>query len=103
MSDKAWRQVSVTALECLGQRCPLLAECFPEKARATAREADVVVTNHAMLGIAAMGSPGVLPEHDVLVVDEAHELADRVTAAATVDLSVPAIESAARPRGGTAA
>ncbi|WP_353709544.1 ATP-dependent DNA helicase [Cellulosimicrobium sp. ES-005] len=96
VSDKAWRQVSVTALECLGQRCPLLAECFPEKARATAREADVVVTNHAMLGIAAMGSPGVLPEHDVLVVDEAHELADRVTAAATVDLSVPAIESAAR-------
>ncbi|MDF2808071.1 MAG: ATP-dependent helicase [Cellulosimicrobium sp.] len=96
VSDKAWRQVSVTALECLGQRCPMLAECFPEKARATAREADVVVTNHAMLGIAAMGSPGVLPEHDVLVVDEAHELADRVTAAATVDLSVPAIESAAR-------
>jgi len=86
----------VTALECLGQRCPLLAECFPEKARAAAREADVVVTNHAMLGIAAMGSPGVLPEHDVLVVDEAHELADRVTAAATVDLAVPAIESAAR-------
>ncbi|SDG09403.1 ATP-dependent DNA helicase DinG [Cellulosimicrobium cellulans] len=96
VSDKAWRQVSVTALECLGQRCPLLAECFPERARAAAREADVVVTNHAMLGIAAMGSPGVLPEHDVLVVDEAHELADRVTAAATVDLSVPAIESAAR-------
>ena len=96
VSDKAWRQVSVTALECLGQRCPLLAECFPEKARAAAREADVVVTNHAMLGIAAMGSPGVLPEHDVLVVDEAHELADRVTAAATVDLAVPAIESAAR-------
>lgn len=96
VSDKAWRQVSVTALECLGQRCPLLAECFPEKARGAAREADVVVTNHAMLGIAAMGSPGVLPEHDVLVVDEAHELADRVTAAATVDLSVPAIESAAR-------
>ncbi|MFC8921532.1 ATP-dependent DNA helicase [Cellulosimicrobium sp. NPDC057127] len=96
VSDKAWRQVSVTALECLGQRCPLLAECFPERARASAREADVVVTNHAMLGIAAMGSPGVLPEHDVLVVDEAHELADRVTAAATVDLSVPAIEGAAR-------
>nr|WP_241744303.1 ATP-dependent DNA helicase [Cellulosimicrobium arenosum] len=96
VSERAWRQVSVTALECLGQKCPLLAECFPDRARSAAREADVVVTNHAMLGIAAMGSPGVLPEHDVLVVDEAHELADRVTAAATVDLSVPAIEGAAR-------
>nr|WP_284295123.1 ATP-dependent DNA helicase [Luteimicrobium album] len=96
VSDRAWRQVSVTALECLGTRCPLLAECFPERARHSAREADVVVTNHAMLGVAASGSPGALPEHDVLVVDEAHELADRVTASATVELSVPAIEHAAR-------
>src|SRR5690606_8947985 len=77
--DKAWRQVSVTKLECLGGKCPLLAECFPEQARARAREADVVVTNHAMLGIAATGSPGLLPEHDVVIVDEAHELVDRVT------------------------
>ncbi|WP_100424079.1 ATP-dependent DNA helicase [Sediminihabitans luteus] len=96
VSDKAWRQISVTALECLGQRCPMLDGCFPEAARATAREADVVVTNHAMLGIAASGSPVVLPEHSVVVVDEAHELSDRVTAAATVDLSVPTIEHAAR-------
>jgi ATP-dependent DNA helicase DinG len=94
--DRAWRQVSVTALECLGNRCPLLDQCFPERARAAAREADVVVTNHAMLGIAASGSPGVLPEHDVVVVDEAHELAERVTAAATVDLSITSVEHAAR-------
>ncbi|MFE7408661.1 ATP-dependent DNA helicase [Isoptericola sp. NPDC057559] len=94
--DRAWRQVSVTALECLGNRCPLLTECFPEHARAAAREADVVVTNHAMLGIAVSGSPGVLPEHDAVVVDEAHELAERVTAAATVDLSLTVVEHAAR-------
>ena len=94
--DRAWRQVSVTSLECLGLKCPLLAECFPERARAAAREADVVVTNHAMLGIAASGSPHVLPEHGVVVVDEAHELADRVTSAATVDLSLTTIEHAAR-------
>ncbi|GAA1732726.1 ATP-dependent DNA helicase [Isoptericola hypogeus] len=94
--DRAWRQVSVTAMECLGNRCPLLTECFPERARATAREADVVVTNHAMLGIAASGNTGVLPEHDTVVVDEAHELAERVTASATVDLSITVMEHAAR-------
>ena len=94
--DRAWRQISVTSLECLGQRCPLIEECFPEQARTLAREADVVVTNHAMLGIAATGSPNVLPEHSVVVADEAHELADRVTAAATVELSVASIEHAAR-------
>ena len=96
VSDRAWRQVSVTAMECLGGVCPMLAQCFPEAARARSREADVVVTNHAMLGIAASGSPGVLPEHHVLVVDEAHELADRVTAQATAELSMPTIEQAAR-------
>jgi ATP-dependent DNA helicase DinG len=96
VSDRAWRQVSVTSLECLGQRCPLLDECFPERARATARAADVVVTNHAMLGIAASGSTHVLPEHQVLVVDEAHELADRVTAQSTAELSVLTVEHAGR-------
>jgi ATP-dependent DNA helicase DinG len=96
VSDRAWRQVSVTSLECLGQRCPLLEECFPEKAKAAARSADVVVTNHAMLGIAASGSTHVLPEHDVLVVDEAHELADRVTAQSTAELSVGSVEHAGR-------
>nr|WP_253869356.1 ATP-dependent DNA helicase [Promicromonospora umidemergens] len=94
--DRAWRQVSVTAMECLGGKCPMLAECFPDKARTISRDADVVVTNHAMLGIAATGSPGILPEHDVVVVDEAHELTDRVTSSATVDLSMASVENAAR-------
>ncbi|KGM15477.1 hypothetical protein N867_08200, partial [Actinotalea fermentans ATCC 43279 = JCM 9966 = DSM 3133] len=96
VSDRAWRQVSVTAMDCLGKDCPFVDDCFPEQARERAREADVVVTNHAMLGIAASGSPGVLPEHDVLVVDEAHELAERVTAQATAELSAPVVERAAR-------
>lgn len=96
VSDRAWRQVSVTSMECLAPRCPLIDDCFPTRARALAKEADVVVTNHAMLGIAASGSPGVLPDHEVLVVDEAHELTDRVTAQATADLSVATIEHASR-------
>ncbi len=85
VSDRAWRQASVTSLDCLGTHCPLVDECFPVQAKERAHEADVVVTNHAMLGIAASGSPGVLPEHTVLVVDEGHELPDRVTAQATAE------------------
>ena len=91
VSDRAWAQVSVTRAECLGPTCPLREECFPELARAAAAEADVVVTNHAMLGIAAAGSTGVLPEHRVLVVDEAHELADRVRSQGTASLSAAAV------------
>nr|WP_179757080.1 ATP-dependent DNA helicase [Kineococcus aurantiacus] len=98
VSDRAWRQVSVSARECLGsQRCPVAAECFSERVRARAREVDVVVTNHAMTAIDAMESSGLLlPEHDVLVVDEAHELADRVTAVATAELSAAVLHTASR-------
>ncbi|NTW38890.1 MAG: ATP-dependent DNA helicase [Cellulomonadaceae bacterium] len=95
VSDRAWRQVSVRSMECIGSKCPMSQECFAEQARTRAHAADVVVTNHAMLGIAASGSPGVLPEHTVLIVDEAHELADRVTAQATVELSQVVVEHAA--------
>ncbi|WP_136609847.1 ATP-dependent DNA helicase [Sinomonas albida] len=96
VSDRAWRQVSVTALECLGaQKCPLAAECFSELARQHGAEADIVVTNHAMLAINAFEGLNVLPEYDVVVVDEAHELQDRVTGAVSAQLSVGMVTSAA--------
>ena len=91
MSDRAWAHVSVSRAECLGPSCPLHEECFPELARAAASQADVVVTNHAMLGIAAAGNVGVLPDYRVLVVDEAHELAGRVRSQGTVSLSAAAV------------
>jgi ATP-dependent DNA helicase DinG len=94
--DQAWRQVSVTARECLGShRCPFGAECFSERAREQAGTADVIVTNHALLAIDAL-SDGILPEHRVVIVDEAHELVDRVTSVATGEISATAIEIAAR-------
>jgi len=98
--DQAWRQVSVTARECIGsQRCPFGPQCFSERARRIAAEADVVVTNHALLAIDALGDGGILPEHRVVIVDEAHELVDRVRSVATGELSAVAVEAAARRPG----
>ncbi len=86
--DRSWGQVSVSARECLGMaRCPFGTDCFAEKARGHAGTADVVVTNHALLAIDAIAEAAVLPEHDLLIVDEAHELVDRVTSVATAELS----------------
>jgi len=86
--DRSWSQVSVSARECLGMaRCPFGTDCFAEKARAEAGRADVVVTNHALLAIDAIADASVLPEHHLLVIDEAHELVDRVTSAATAELT----------------
>ena len=100
VEDRAWRQVSVNARECIGaQKCPFGSRCFAEQARETAGEADVVVTNHALLAIDAMEDFIVLPEHDVVVIDEAHDLVDRVTSVASGELSAVAVETAARRCG----
>ncbi|TMR33283.1 ATP-dependent DNA helicase [Nonomuraea zeae] len=100
VSEQAWRQFSVSAQECLGAtRCPSGAECFAELSRARAGEVDVVVTNHALLAIDAMGDLPVLPEHEVVVVDEAHELVDRVTSVVTSELSDTSVLLAVRRVG----
>ncbi len=100
VSEQAWRQFSVSAQECLGaNRCPSGAECFAELARQRAGEVDVVVTNHALLAIDAMGELPVLPEHKVVVVDEAHELVDRVTSVVTGELSELTVSLAVRRVG----
>jgi ATP-dependent DNA helicase DinG len=96
VSERAWRQVSVSAHECLGSRCPLVADCHVEIARERARHADVVVTNHAFVAIDSFEGRHMLPEHQVLILDEAHELADRVTSVITDELTAPSLEAAAR-------
>jgi ATP-dependent DNA helicase DinG len=97
VADRSWAQISVSARECLGMaRCPFGTECFAERARAKAGQADIVVTNHALLAIDAVADSAVLPEHQLLVVDEAHELVDRVTAVATGELTSTALGVASR-------
>jgi ATP-dependent DNA helicase DinG len=95
--EAAWRQVSVSAQECIGaQRCPFGSRCFAERAREAAGQAHIVVTNHALLAIDATSDIEVLPPHDVVIIDEAHDLVDRVTSATTGELSGPAVDTAAR-------
>ncbi|WP_062377361.1 ATP-dependent DNA helicase [Demequina pelophila] len=95
VTGRAWAQVSVTGRECLESKCPVLDRCFSQRSRVEAAESDVVVTNHAMLGVQAT-SHDILPEHSVLVVDEAHELVQRITSSATHELTVNAVGRASR-------
>nr|WP_232488748.1 ATP-dependent DNA helicase [Brevibacterium antiquum] len=94
VSDRAWSEVSVNAFDCLGSNCPLYTECFAELARNNAAEADIVVTNHALLAIDAFGENTVLPEHDVIIIDEAHELKDRVTNALSGQINTSMLAAA---------
>ena len=100
VSERAWRQVSVSAHECLGsQRCPVAAECHSERSRERAHDVDVVVSNHAFVAIDSFEGRQMLPEHEVLVFDEGHELADRVTSVITDELTPSVLEIAARRAG----
>lgn len=87
-SDRAWRAVSVGSDECPGAtRCPKGSVCFAEAARDVAREADVVVVNMHLYGLHVGSGGAILPEHDVLVVDEAHQLEDIMSDTVGLELS----------------
>ena len=77
---RAWAMVSTTARECPGAfRCPSGRDCFAEDARARAAEADVIVVNTHLYGAHLASGGAVLPEHQVVVFDEAHEVEDVMT------------------------
>ena len=72
-----WNAVSVGADDCPGaNRCPSGDECLAEQARQQAHEADVIVTNHHYYGIHLASGGVIIPDHDVVVFDEAHQLID---------------------------
>ncbi|WP_406109313.1 ATP-dependent DNA helicase [Micromonospora globbae] len=97
VDDQAWRLVSMPARECVGAtRCPFGAECFAEASRARAREADIVVTNHSLLAVDMLAGRQIVPPHKLLIVDEAHELADRVSSAAQAELVPELIDRSTR-------
>ena len=97
VDDSAWRLVSMPARECVGAaRCPYGAECFAEASRARAREADIVVTNHSLLAVDMLAERHIIPPHELLVIDEAHELAERVSSASQAELTPEVIDRAGR-------
>jgi len=85
--------VTITSEECLGERCPVKAACIAEKAKKNAREADVVIVNHALLLLdlkmryESEGAATVLPDADTLIVDECHHLQDKATDTFGVEVS----------------
>jgi ATP-dependent DNA helicase DinG len=87
-SDNAWRAVSVGSDECPGaDRCPLGEPCFAEQARHRAAAADVIVVNTHLYGLNVASGGAILPEHDVVVFDEAHVLEDIMSDTVGVEIA----------------
>jgi ATP-dependent DNA helicase DinG len=96
-SHAAWSAVSVGTRECPGAaRCPSGQICFAEHARQRAIQADVVVVNLHLYGLDLASAGAILPEHDVVIVDEAHQLEDIVSATSGVELTAGRFSDLAR-------
>jgi ATP-dependent DNA helicase DinG len=87
-SPRAWSMVSVGPRECPGAfNCPSGNRCFAEAARDRAAAADVVVVNTHLYGAHLASGGAVLPPHEVVVFDEAHELEEVMTASLGVEVA----------------
>jgi ATP-dependent DNA helicase DinG len=91
-----WSELTATGDQCLGRECPRYTDCFVTKMRDRAAESSVVIVNHHLLCADASVRQGaygeVIPECDVLVVDEAHQLEDVVTNYFGVSVSTHRVE-----------
>lgn len=96
VSDRAWSMVSTGPRECPGAfSCPQGHRCFAELARGAAAEADIIVVNLHLLGAHLASDGAVLPEHDVVVIDEAHELEGVMTQCLGVEMTPGRLRSLA--------
>ena len=96
-SPTAWDALSVSGRECPGaQRCPSGPVCFAEKARHRADAADVVVVNTHLYCLHLFSNTAILPEHDTVVIDEAHGLEDIVSDTAGLSLTGGRFDNLAR-------
>lgn len=87
VSDADWQAVSVGRQECPGsKRCPAGESCFAEKAWRRAAAADVLIVNLYLYAI-DVAAESILPEHETVIIDEAHQLEDIVAQAAGCYLS----------------
>lgn len=95
IDPRVWRAFSVNRRECVGEsKCAFGEDCFTAKKRLEAQAAHIVVTNHALLAIDVVEGIPILPEHDIVVIDEGHEIVDRATGAITIELNASGVERA---------
>lgn len=87
-----WNEAS--AEDCVGRRCPQAADCGFMRMKREMAQSKIVVVNHHVLGVEMRFGLGKLVggPYDVLVVDEAHKLADGIRGAFTTRMSRKAVE-----------
>ena len=92
INNAAWAAVSCTSAECPGRsECADGPECFAERARERARDVSVLVVNHALYCSHLASEGKVLPDHDLVILDEVHSFPDNATNAFAGDIGSDAV------------
>ncbi|MGP4082875.1 ATP-dependent DNA helicase DinG [Pseudalkalibacillus sp. R45] len=71
-----WHQVKSDANSCLNHRCPWFSRCFYHRSKREAYDADIIITNHALLFTDLVNDHSLIPSYKEVVIDEAHHLDD---------------------------
>ena len=96
VEERAWRQVAATPPQCVSRaRCRFGDQCFHEKAKDKASVSDVVIVNHALYAAHLATGGNLLPDHKIVVFDEAHEVHDSLASLLGTSISPSNIRAAA--------
>ncbi len=79
--------------QCAWHACPHFRRCYVRQMRDRARDAQVIVVNHTLLLLDAVMAGSLLPERDLIIVDEAHHLEEEATRAFTVTVTPGRVQS----------
>ncbi|WDL97227.1 helicase C-terminal domain-containing protein [Alicyclobacillus sp. ALC3] len=89
--SEVWHRVQSETETCIHKRCPFFQDCYYFRARGAAYEADIVVTNHALVLSDLKAEHRVLPRYEKVVFDEAHHLEEAATKHLGSEVSAPQI------------
>ncbi|MCA9229467.1 MAG: helicase [Planctomycetales bacterium] len=74
---QVWDEVASDHGNCMGRRCPEFKKCFYYQDRRRVQHAQLMIVNHALffsdLALRRQGA-SILPDYDVVVLDEAHNV-----------------------------
>ncbi|MEO8955513.1 MAG: helicase C-terminal domain-containing protein [Ktedonobacteraceae bacterium] len=87
LSTEIRSKVCTDSDQCAWSKCSFFSDCYVRKMRAKAERAQVIVVNHTLLLLDAAMDGYLLPERDIIVLDEAHHLEEEATRSFTITIS----------------
>jgi len=80
-------RVATDSDQCAWSKCSFFGECYVREMREQAQMAQIIVVNHTLLLLDAAMDGFLLPDRDVIIIDEAHHLEEEATRSFTITIS----------------